>query len=117
MGRVSSCQSPRLTKREIVATRLLKTAPASVCEVLLPGTQRHDRVLKVPFYARAGVQHVWLVDPLAQTLEVLKLAGEHWLLAQTFGGTDTINAEPFEALDLPLGALWDRGEPDETPAL
>lgn len=84
--------------------------PAWVCEVLSPGTQRHDRVLKVPFYARAGVRHVWLVDPIAETLEVLRLDGAHYVLAAAFGGPEDVTAEPFEAVTLPLRALWDRGE-------
>ncbi len=85
--------------------------PDWVCEVLSPGTQRHDRVLKVPFYARAGVRHCWLVDPIAQTLEVLRLEDGRWVLVQTFGGAEVVRAEPFEAIELPLSALWDIGAP------
>jgi Uma2 family endonuclease len=88
----------------------VKAVPDWVCEVLSPGTQRHDRVLKVPFYARAGVKHCWLVDPIAQTLEVLRLEGGQWVLAQSFGGDETVRAEPFDAIELPLKALWDRRE-------
>jgi len=88
--------------------------PAWVCEVISPGTQRRDRILKVPFYARAGVRHVWLVDPIAETLEVLRLDGAHYLLAAAYGGAEVVQAEPFQALALPLGALWDRGEPPST---
>ncbi|MFO0670738.1 MAG: hypothetical protein U0235_14090 [Polyangiaceae bacterium] len=36
----------------------------------------------MPIYAREGVSHVWLVDPLAQLLEVLRLDGAtHRLIA------------------------------------
>ncbi len=85
--------------------------PQWVCEVLSPGTQRHDRVLKVPFYARAGVRHCWLVDALAQTLEVYRLEGDRWVIVGQFGGDEIVRAEPFEAVELPLRALWDLGEP------
>lgn len=92
--------------------------PQWVCEVLSPGTHRRDRVLKVPFYGRAGVRHCWLVDPIAQTLEVLRLEGERWVLAASTGGDETVRLEPFEAIELPLSALWDRGAepPPETPS-
>ena len=48
-------------------------APDWVCEVLSPSTERIDRVKKLAIYAREGVGYVWLVDPLQQTLEVLRL--------------------------------------------
>ena len=93
----------------------MSVVPDWVCEVLSPTTARHDRVLKVPFYARAGVRHCWLIDPLAETLEILRREGERWLLVGSFGGRESVRAEPFEAIDLPLGALWDRGEAEPAP--
>ena len=50
--------------------------PDWVCEVLSPSTARIDRSRKMRHYARARVQHVWLVDPLATTLEVFRLDGD-----------------------------------------
>jgi len=50
----------------------ISLAPDWVCEVLSPSTARWDRVKKVPVYARYGVDWVWLVDPVARTLEVLR---------------------------------------------
>ena len=50
-------------------------APDWVCEVLSPSTASTDRAVKMPIYAREKVGHVWLVDPLLQTLEVLRLDG------------------------------------------
>ena len=96
-------------------TAQFKVVPDWVCEVMSPDTQRRDRVLKLPFYGRAGVRHVWLVDPLAQTLEVYRLAGGLWQLAGAFGGDDLVRAEPFEGVELPLAALWLQPEPEATP--
>lgn len=81
-------------------------APGWVCEVLSPSTSRVDRVLKVPLYARAGVPFVWLVDPMAQTLEVFRAAGAQYLLIATHGGPSVVRAEPFEAVELDLEAIW-----------
>lgn len=91
-------------------------APDWVCEVLSPSTQRHDRVLKVPFYGRAEVKHCWLVDPIAQTLEVLRLEAGRWVLIAAHGGDETVRAEPFDAIELPLASLWDRGENEGSDA-
>ena len=42
-------------------------APDWLCEVLSDGTRTLDRVRKLPLYARAGVGHVWLLDPGARS--------------------------------------------------
>jgi len=81
-------------------------APAWVCEVLSPGTTRVDRMLKLPIYAREGVAHVWLVDPLEQAIEVFRLAGGQWVLAAVAGEGEPVALEPFEALPLELAYLW-----------
>lgn len=60
----------------------------------------------MPIYAREGVGHLWLIDPLAHTLEVYRLEGGRWVVAQTFGGSEKVRAEPFDALDLDLGRWW-----------
>ena len=104
------------TMPRLPETAQFKVIPDWVCEVMSPGTQRRDRVLKLPFYGRAGVHHVWLVDPHAQTLEVYRLAGGLWQLAGAFGGDDLVRAEPFDGVELPLAALWPRPETDPEAA-
>jgi Uma2 family endonuclease len=96
----------RQTLPEHPVTPRFRTVPDWVCEVISPSTQRVDRVLKLPFHARAGVAHVWLLDPLAETLEVFRHDGATWRLAAVFGGDEIVRAEPFEDFELPLGALW-----------
>jgi Uma2 family endonuclease len=81
-------------------------APDWVCEVLSPSTARLDRARKLPRYHREGVGHVWLVEPLAHTLEVLRREPAGWLLMATFAGEEVVRAEPFDALPLELGLLW-----------
>jgi Uma2 family endonuclease len=81
-------------------------APSWVCEVLSRSTARFDRHDKLDVYKREAVAHVWLVDPSAQTLEILRLDGPTYRLAATFAGDASIRAEPFDAIELPLGALW-----------
>ncbi|MGE6763087.1 Uma2 family endonuclease [Corallococcus interemptor] len=85
----------------------IQMAPDWLCEVLSPSTSRLDRVRKLPIYAREGVKHVWLVDPLQRTLEVFRLEGGHYLLLGTYEEAETVHAEPFEALPLELKVLWE----------
>jgi Uma2 family endonuclease len=82
-------------------------APDWVCEVLSPSTKRLDRLEKLPVYAREGVRHVWLLDPVARVLEVFRLDGVDYALITTFSGSAPGRAEPFEALELELAYLWD----------
>ena len=53
--------------------RGMRGAPDWVAEVLSPGTARHDQVVKIPVYERAGVLEVWLVHPIELTLSVYRL--------------------------------------------
>jgi len=78
-------------------------APDWVCEVL---SHPEERALLLPLYAREGIRHVWLVDPEVRTLEVLELEGRRYTLRALHSGTETVRAEPFGALELPLRLLW-----------
>ena len=81
-------------------------APDWVCEVLSRSTASHDRADKLPIYAREKVGHVWLVDPIARTLEVLRLDGPTYRLAAAWRDEAKVRAEPFDALELELAAMW-----------
>jgi Uma2 family endonuclease len=83
-------------------------APDWACEVLSPSTEAIDRGEKIPIFAREHVTHVWLVDPLVRTLEVLRLDGATYRIVGTFRDDATLRAEPFDAIDLDLAALWAR---------
>lgn len=84
-------------------------APDWTCEVTSPSTAALDRVKKLAVYARAQVSHAWLVDPIARTIEVLRLENDRWTIVDTCAGTDTVRLEPFDAIELDLTLLW---EPD-----
>ncbi|MCC6551406.1 MAG: Uma2 family endonuclease [Polyangiaceae bacterium] len=82
-------------------------APDWICEVLSPSTAGVDRDEKMPIYAREAVRHAWLIDPVAQTLEVFVLgAGRRWSAAGVHRAGARVRAEPFDAVELDLGVLW-----------
>ena len=81
-------------------------APDWVCEVHSPGTIALDRTKKMHHYARAGVGHLWFLDPGPQLLEVFRLDDGGWRLAASAAGKERIRAEPFAALELDLAGLW-----------
>ena len=67
---------------------------------------RRDRELKLPFYLRAGVTHVWLVDPVAHTIEVFAAMDDAWTLAAVVAGAGEVSLAPFRVLTLLLKDLW-----------
>jgi Uma2 family endonuclease len=81
-------------------------APDWACEVLSRSTAVNDRAEKLPIYAAAGVQHVWLVDALQRTVEILRRHDSKWLIVDVFAGDARVRAEPFEAVELDLSQLW-----------
>jgi Uma2 family endonuclease len=87
-------------------------APDWICEVLSPSTAALDRGRKLPIYAREGVTNAWLVDPLAQTIEVLRRAQDGWLLLATYTGRQVFGAEPFDSVEIELPLLW--AEPESS---
>src|SRR4029453_5733125 len=81
---------------EVAAT----LAPAWGCEGVSPGPGPIRRSPKMPIYEREGVGPLWLVEPIARTLEVYRLEAGRWVVAATHGGDDPVCAEPFHAVRL-----------------
>lgn len=86
-------------------------APDWACEVLSSSTGRIDRSRKMRIYAREGIGHLWLVDPLEQTLEVYRLGAGQWVVVAVFAGDEILRAEPFEAIEIGLARWWLPADP------
>jgi Uma2 family endonuclease len=91
-------QMPRDQRFEVV--------PDWACEIHSPSSARKDRVIKMPVYARFGVAYLWLVDPLARTLETFALDAGRCVVTGQFKDEDIIAIPPFEALSIVLERLW-----------
>ena len=96
----------RLPKRPEPHEPWMTVVPDWVCEILSPSTNRLDRARKLPKYHRLGVQHAWLIDPVARTLEVLERAQRGWLNTENFAGEEPVRAPPFDDVPLELRRLW-----------
>jgi Uma2 family endonuclease len=88
------------------ATAYFEVAPDWVCEILSPSTASLDRAKKLAIYAREKVLHAWLIDPIARTLEVLRLADGRWSILAVHAGDEEVRAEPFGDVVIELRALW-----------
>jgi hypothetical protein len=74
--------------------------------LVLESTAKIDRAEKLGIYAREQVRYAWLVEPLQQTLEILRLESGHWSLLAMCSAGERVRAEPFDAVELDLGTLW-----------
>jgi Uma2 family endonuclease len=88
------------------ADAYLTVPPDWICELLSPATEMIDRVKKLSIYAHENVAHAWLVNPVLRTLEVLSLRSQRWTLVSTYEGDAKVRAQPFDAVELELAALW-----------
>jgi Uma2 family endonuclease len=94
---------PKLPK-----TAYFSLAPDWICEVLSPSTATFDRETKMPVYAREGVRHAWLVDPIARTLEVFTLNPDRsWGPARVHRDVERVRVVPFDVIELDLSVLWE----------
>jgi Uma2 family endonuclease len=88
-------------------TAWFDVAPDWACEVLSPSTRALDLTGKRDAYAREGVAFLWLVDPLARTLEAFALRHDkRWTLLATLKENDVVRVQPFHEAAFPLGGLW-----------
>ena len=81
-------------------------APDWICEVLSPSTSKIDRTKKLAIYALEGVRHAWLLDPVARTLEVLRLENGYFAIIASHIDHEVVRVEPFAEIELSLKDLW-----------
>jgi Uma2 family endonuclease len=93
---------------ELPDAAFLTVSPDWVCEVLSPSTRALDVTDKRAIYRRESVGHLWYIDPdpEAHTLEVQRWSSSGYVIVATWRGDVAVRAEPFDAIELSLGALW-----------
>jgi hypothetical protein len=81
--------------------------PDVVVEVLSPATRAFDRGPRKAVYRRAGVPHLWLVDPELETVELLELASPDYRTVATHRSGDSFRPALFSAETVGVDALFD----------
>ena len=84
----------------------LTIAPAIVVEVLSRSTARNDRTLKTRAYAKFGIPHYWILDPIAQTLEAFELIEGRYSLSGSLGEGETYAPAAFPELIIGADELF-----------
>lgn len=95
------CDIDKLDKRGC------KGAPDMVIEILSPSTLRHDRLVKLGLYQRAGVREYWIVEPETQTVQVMLQDGSSILqLHEVYGRGDVARVNVLEGCFIDLGKVF-----------
>jgi len=91
---------------DLVREGVVRGAPDLVVEVLSPASAQRDRTYKKTLYARHGVKEYWLVDPEAQTIEVLKLEMGGYRQAGRYQRGQTLKSPLLAGLEIPLDEVF-----------
>jgi len=93
-------------RQGILAENYVAGAPDLVIEILSPSTESRDRIAKAKRYATFGVREMWLVDPTANTIEVLVNSEEGFRREALYEEADTVNSVCLPELEFAPGSLF-----------
>ena len=83
-----------------------KGAPDMVVEILSPSTQRHNRLVKLGLYQRAGVREYWIVDPENRCVQVLTLTKGLLLPCEVYEERQTAKVGVLEGCEIDLATVF-----------
>jgi Uma2 family endonuclease len=86
----------------------LMVAPELVVEVLSPGkhNEDRDREAKLKLYSRRGVQEYWIVNWMAQQVEVYRREGGRLKQTETLLSQETIESPLLEGFSCPVKSIF-----------
>ncbi len=92
----------------IIGPEYLIGPPDLVVEILSPFRAKYDRITKSETYARHGVAEYWILDPIAETVEIFRLTEGRYQQSASISGDQFIQTPLLPgwrvaALDLFIG--------------
>jgi Uma2 family endonuclease len=86
--------------------------PHCICEIL--STNRsNDLVKKKRVYHQCQIPHYWIIDPVEETLAVHRWGPDGYIEVLAAQRGERVRAEPFDAIELPVGVFFGDEEPEE----
>ena len=93
--------------RDKVDARGCKGAPDLIVEILSPSTRRHDRLVKLDLYQRAGVREYWIVDPENRSVLVFLPDGNgSYRIREDYGSVDIARVNVLEGCFIDLKKVF-----------
>jgi Uma2 family endonuclease len=84
----------------------VRGAPDLVIEILSPTTEARDRGPKMKAYARYGVGEYWIVDPIAEVIEVYRLSEQGYQLAAMSAKDQKVETPLLPGFSLPVSSIF-----------
>jgi Uma2 family endonuclease len=84
----------------------VRVRPDWISEIVSPENATNDTVKKLRLYHRATVRHYWIVDPRDFTLTVMRWSPDGYVTLLRAERGESVHAEPFEAVELAVRALF-----------
>ncbi|MFE8696521.1 Uma2 family endonuclease [Cytobacillus sp. FJAT-53684] len=92
----------------IVTEKKIIGAPDIIVEILSPSTSDNDKIRKKAVYERYGVKEYWIVDPTHLYVDQFIHKDGQYILAKTYGKTDTLQSELFDCIKIDLEPVFKR---------
>jgi Uma2 family endonuclease len=90
----------------IVGPEYIIGAPDLVVEILSPHRASYDRVTKLEQYASNRVSEYWIVDIIAQAIEIYTLSAAGYELKATLGAKEFVSTPLLPGWELSVGDLF-----------
>ena len=94
------------SRLHIIGPEYILGPPDLVVEILSPFRAKFDRVTKFEKYAEHGVGEYWIIDPIAETVEIFRLAGDRYELSAAVSGEQLLTSPLFPGWRLAAGTLF-----------
>jgi Uma2 family endonuclease len=91
---------------DIIRKDAVHGAPDLVVEILSPSTKERDKNYKRKMYAKYGVKEYWLIDPEAETIELLALARKSYERVALYKKTETLISQLLTELKVSLKEIF-----------
>ena len=91
---------------ELRGLQFLEIPPDLVVEVLSPSNTRRDMEDKLADYRHVGVRECWLVNPEAETVEVIRMSLEEAATGAIFGVESSLRSEVLGDFTLPIRGIF-----------
>jgi Uma2 family endonuclease len=94
-------------RRGIIGEANISGPPDLVIEILSPSSRSKDLEVKRKLYASFGVREYWIVDPEAETLDVLVWSEQGYTSAGNRGRSERLSSPVLPELDIQISLFFE----------